>query len=159
MATPKMWQAKPARMRKLMGDMRDAESVAAASRLSLLQFVVFAVVGATGTLIHYAILLSLVELLGRSAMVGTIAGSIAGAIWNFFLNHRLTFKSKQQFHQTAPRFFLIAAVSLALNAGLMYLLVERMHVNYLIAQLAVTIFILCVNYISNALWTFNRSAR
>lgn len=142
-----------------MNDVGDHRYGDPARRLSVLQFCVFAIVGATGTLAHYVILLLFVELLGQKVMAGTIAGSIVGAVWNFFLNHRLTFRSKKQFHQTAPRFFLVAAISLALNAGLMYLLVTYFYINYLIAQLSVTVFILCFNYVSNALWTFNRSIR
>ncbi|MFJ9451451.1 GtrA family protein [Herbaspirillum sp. NPDC101397] len=127
--------------------------------ISVWQFLLFAVVGAVGTLVHYAILFSLVEYGGQAPLTGTIIGSIAGAVVNFVLNHKFTFQSQRQLSETASRFMLIAGVSLVLNAGLMYLLTHGTRFDYRIAQLIVTVITLCFNYVTNALWTFGQKLR
>lgn len=125
--------------------------------LSFSQFLVFTVVGALGTLVHYAILFLLINF-NQPVMMSTITGSIGGAVVNFILNHRVTFLSKQPYHQTAPRFFLLVFLILLMNAGIMYVLTMHFYINYLLAQLLTTAIILCFNYASNALWTFNHSS-
>ncbi|AKZ61894.1 hypothetical protein F506_03720 [Herbaspirillum hiltneri N3] len=123
-------------------------------QLSLLQFLVFALVGAIGTLTHYAVLLTLVELCGKSAVTGTACGALAGALVNFFLNHKLTFRSEQKFRKTILRFLLIAGASLALNTLLLHLVLQATDWDYRIAQLGVTALILVFNYVFSAAWAF-----
>ncbi|MEC5216784.1 putative flippase GtrA [Actimicrobium sp. GrIS 1.19] len=123
-------------------------------RLSLRQFGIYALVGAAGTLVHYSILLLLVEQFRFHAITGSIVGSVAGAVINFILNHRVTFRSTAAYSKTAPSFFAIAAVSLLLNAALMYVLVDLFSVRYIVAQLVTTSLILSSNYFLNAILTF-----
>lgn len=126
----------------------------AAGNLSVGQFLGFAVVGALGTLVHYAILFVTVSVFGRDPVLGTVLGASAGAITNFLLNHRLTFRSDKGLGETAPRFFAVAALGLAVNALVMYILSTRLSLHYLLAQVVATGLVLVLNYILNAIWTF-----
>ncbi len=51
------------------------------------QLAKFTIVGAFGTLVHYVILILLVEKSGAEAVVASSAGAAAGAFVNYFLNY------------------------------------------------------------------------
>ena len=57
------------------------------------QLAKFTVVGAFGTIVHYTILILLVEKIGAGAVVSSSVGAIAGAFVNYFLNYYFTFRS------------------------------------------------------------------
>ncbi|OWY34446.1 GtrA family protein [Herbaspirillum aquaticum] len=124
------------------------------ARLRPMQFLVFALVGAVGTLAHYAVLLTLVECFRQPAVMATACGALVGALLNFVLNHRLTFASQEKYRRTILRFMLIAALSLVLNALLLQLLLHWTGWDYRIAQLIVTLLVLVLNYVLSALWAF-----
>lgn len=120
----------------------------------LWRFIRFGMVGAIGTLAHYALLLVLVEGVGAGAMVGTASGSLLGALVNYVLSRRLVFASDRRHREALPRFLLVAASSLLLNAVLMYVLAVGLGWHYLLAQVLTTAMLLLWNYAANARWTF-----
>ena len=83
------------------------------------QFVRYAGAGAIGTALHYAMLIGLVQLARIDAVAASTAGAIAGAIVNYALNHRYTFASDRPHRHALPRFALVAAAGVALNALVM----------------------------------------
>ena len=127
--------------------------------ISLRQFFLFAVVGAFGTAVHYAVLFFLVEYGGQAPVMGTILGSVVGALINFLLNHKFTFQSRRKLSETVSQFMFVAGVSLVLNACLMYLFSRGTALDYRVAQLIVTAITLCFNYVANALWTFGKKLK
>ncbi|RAM65347.1 hypothetical protein RB25_08455 [Herbaspirillum rubrisubalbicans] len=122
------------------------------------QFVLFALVGAIGTLAHYAVLMTLVELFRQTAVTATACGAMVGALVNFFLNHRFTFASRQKYRQTISRFMLIAGISLLLNALLLHSILQLTGWDYRIGQVIVTLLMLILNYVCSALWAFAEGA-
>ena len=126
---------------------------------SLLRFVTSPVVryagaGAVGTLVHFATVAVTVELAHQPATLATVYGSFLGAVVNYVLNYYLTFASRASHARTLPRFFAVAAFGAGLNFAGMWLLVDRMHVYYLVAQLICTLTVLIVGYTLNKAWTF-----
>lgn len=118
------------------------------------QFSLFSLVGAVGTAAHYALLILLVSQAAIHPVSASVAGAILGAVINYALNYRFTFRSSRRHHEALPRFLAIAAVGLALNAALMWLLVEPLGLHYLIAQIIATGCVLLWNYLGNRHWTF-----
>jgi len=118
------------------------------------QFGLFALVGATGTAAHYAVLLCLVEINGIGAVAASGWGALTGLVINYALNHWLTFKSAQPHARAFPKFALIACVGLGLNLLLMAMLVNGLGVYYLLAQVMVTLVVLTWNFVGNRWWTF-----
>jgi len=114
----------------------------------------FGMVGAVGTLCHYATLITLVELLRVGAVTATTAGFLAGMLVNYALNYRYTFRSDRPHVQAAPRFFLIGVCTGVLNALLMHLGVVVAGMNYLLIQLVTTAVLFLLNYLLNSIWTF-----
>lgn len=121
----------------------------------LVQFCSFAFVGALGTIVHYAVLIFFVQIVTIDPVYSSTLGFIAGAFVNYFLNYRYTFKSSQKHPVTMIRFFLIATAGMFINMGIMYYLINKMHIYYLISQIIATTFVLMWNFILNKFWTFS----
>lgn len=119
------------------------------------RFAVYACVGAIGTATQYAILVAMVRSGWASPAVGSMAGATIGAIVNYTLNRRFTFRSSSNPLSTAPKFAVIALLGVLTNGGCMKLLAAIAGLNYLIAQLMTTALVLGMTYGLNSAWTFN----
>jgi putative flippase GtrA len=121
---------------------------------SVKRFLIYAAVGATGTACQYAVLVLLVQGgLARPVLASSL-GACVGAIVNYALNYRITFKSRAGILQTAARFGSIAIAGIALNAILMHVMTVTFAFNYLLAQAFSTALVLVLTYSANLLWTF-----
>jgi putative flippase GtrA len=118
------------------------------------RFLIYAAVGATGTACQYAILILLVQGGLSRPVPASAAGALAGAVVNYALNYWITFESQASHLQTASRFALIAVAGIALNTGLMHLLIVPLALNYIMAQILSSAAVLVLTYSANALWTF-----
>lgn len=120
----------------------------------ILQFVTYAGVGAVATLVHYTLLVLLVQGAGLDAVLSSAAGALAGAVTAYLLNHRYTFASRQPHTETAGRFFAVAFAGLLLNVALMVIAVRGLGLHYLVAQVVATGLVLLWTYGANRCWTF-----
>jgi len=118
------------------------------------QFLRYAGAGATGTLVHYAVLVALVELAGAGPVPASTAGAVAGACVNYGLNHRFTFASSKSHRHALPRFAAIALAGVVVNAMVLAALLSLPGMNYVVAQLAATAAVLVGGYLMNRAWTF-----
>ena len=119
-----------------------------------LQLLRYAGAGAIGTAAHYALLIAGVQLAGLGAVVASSIGAVAGALINYGLNHRFTFRSDKAHGQALPRFALVAAFSVALNAIALAALLAYVTPNYLVAQVIATLVVMIAGYAANRRWTF-----
>lgn len=117
------------------------------------QFLLYAAVGASGTVVHYAILIAGVSL-GLGPVWASTIGAIGGAIANYFLNHRLTFKSDARHLSSAPKFFAVAAAGAGVNWLAMTSLTSWTGMHYLAAQLISTAIVLALSFTINRAWSF-----
>jgi len=122
------------------------------------QFFSFAFVGAIGTTAHYAVLIVLVHLAHALPVVASVCGFVTGALVNYILNYRFTFRANSPHPETAAKFFTVALVGLLLNTLIMAFLTEYLSFHYLPAQVAATGTVLLWNFACNRLWTFPEKA-
>jgi dolichyl-phosphate beta-glucosyltransferase len=122
-------------------------------------FVRYVSAGGVGTGVHYATLALCVELFRLSPTSATIVGAFAGAAVNYLLNYHFTFASNASHRVTLPRFFVVAAVSAALNGAGMWYALQRLHIHYLLAQLACTGGVLVIGFVFNRAWTFRADTK
>ncbi|WP_321934197.1 MULTISPECIES: GtrA family protein [unclassified Paraburkholderia] len=122
------------------------------------RFVVYAGVGAIGTVTQYAILVAMVRS-GFSPALSSMVGASFGAIVNYSLNRQITFRSKSNPLSTAPKFAIIALLGVLTNGLCMKFFVTSLGMNYLIAQLVTTALVLGLTYLLNSAWTFNEKGR
>ncbi len=119
----------------------------------LIQFLTFALMGLVGTVAHFGILLAMVYL-GFDPVFSSVAGSIAGMVVNFTLNHHFTFKRSADVKQSAPRYFIVSMTVIVLNGVFMSLLVHGLGVHFVISQVLTSGTLLVFGFACNALWSF-----
>ena len=102
------------------------------------RFFRFAGVGVVGTVAHYLVLLVAVEVLALRPITGSSLGFTVGALVNYALNYRFTFRSDRRHREALPRFYLVAAAGFVINGGVMLVLAERLDLQYLMAQIVAT---------------------
>ena len=130
-------------------------SAAARRRNIGFQLGTFAGVGALATGAHYLVLIALVQLCGYSAWLGSAIGCLVGAAINYILNRRVTFRSGVPHARSLPKFAVVAALGMAINALIVAGLVA-VHVHYLAAQIVATGTVLGWNFVLNRSWTFRQ---
>jgi putative flippase GtrA len=94
-----------------------------------------------GTFVQYLILTDLVagEFSFNPFLASTI-GAVAGVGINYWLNHRFTFRPDRRHSSALLKFLAAATAGVAINAGLMDVLVIRLKMRYLLDQFTVTVF-------------------
>lgn len=122
--------------------------------LLLKKFISFAGVGLIGTSVQYVTLVLLVYTFSTSPVIASSIGMILGAFTNYYLNHRVTFKSNKKHAEALPKFLTIALIGLLFNGLIMTLFTEYIKIHYLIAQVIATGIVLIWNFLGNLLWTF-----
>jgi putative flippase GtrA len=111
-------------------------------------------VGGVATATQYAVLVGMVRILGANPVFASSCGYVISALLNYYLNHRLTFRSAQSHGRALPRFAVIAGVGLMINSTIVWVLSERLSIPYLAAQIIATAVVLMWNFSANRKWTF-----
>lgn len=115
----------------------------------------YGIIGLVGTLIHFSILVLLVELFHLEPVLSSSIGFIVTVIVSFYLNRRFTFRTKS--NQTTATFIKYSIVSCSgfiLNSVIMYSSVHILSLHYSIAQAIVVIVLPISNFLLNNFWTF-----
>jgi putative flippase GtrA len=127
--------------------MVDARSVVsrAAGHPTVRQFVRFAMVGVVGTIVHYGVLIALVEFVAMGVVLATSIGFLSGAVVSYGLNRKLTFVTTQPIGIAFVKYIVALSVGLVLNGGIVAVL-EHWGLHYLIAQPIATGVVLFWNF-------------
>lgn len=125
------------------------------------QFVRYAVVGASMTVLDFGVYLTLTlhsdAFAGRYVAAATVSFLCAVAV-SFVLNNFWTFRHDHRgWHRRAPKFLTVATVGLALNAGILHLLVT-FGLHNIIAKIIATGVVTGWNFTMQRRWTFRRTA-
>jgi putative flippase GtrA len=118
------------------------------------QFLRYSGAGAIGTALQYAVLILLVQVVGVGAVAASTAGAIVGALVNYRLNHRYTFASARAHGHALPRFALITAGGIVVNALVIAAVLRFIGPHYLVAQVTATAAVLVAGFLANRVWTF-----
>lgn len=122
------------------------------------QVATFVVTGLAAAVVHYGVLIGLVEAARWTPVPATLAGYIAGGGVSYALNHRITFMSRRAHREALWRFAVVAGVGFGLTALLMALFVDRWALPYLPAQVFTTACVLVWSFVAHKLWTFGEVA-
>ena len=136
----------------------DAEVVAVARRLHvpvvLVQFIKFGIVGVSNTLLTFAVYTLLLKVFGVWYLAASAIGFIVGAVNGFLLNRRWTFRGHVGDAFTPVRWTVVQGCGLLTNLGLVYLFVEEISLDKLIAQACATVIVTVLTFLANRAWTF-----
>lgn len=120
----------------------------------ILQFAKFSGVGAIGTACHYVTLVVLVQSFNAPPLFGSTCGFAVGALVNYYLNYKFTFKSNKSHVEAMTKFFVVAFLGMCLNAVIMFAGMRYLQLNYMLAQIIATGAVLTSNFAFNRFWTF-----
>ena len=118
------------------------------------KFARFCLVGTVATALHFAILIAGVRLVGVDAVIASSVGYVAGAIASYALNYGFTYRSMRPHQEAVPRFILVLAIGLALNAALMAIQINLLGFHYLAAQVLATGTVLVWHFAGHLHWSF-----
>jgi putative flippase GtrA len=120
------------------------------------QVLAFAGVGIIAAIVHYGLLVGLVELGGWRAVPATLVGYVGGGIVSYWLNRTHTYRSDRPHDEAGWRFAVVAAVGFGITYGVMHVFVERMALPYFPAQIATTLVVLVWSFVAHKYWSFGR---
>ncbi len=125
----------------------------AADHPTVKQFLRFALVGAAATVVHYGVMIALIELGGLATVPATSFGFLTGAVVSYVLNRKVTFASKQPLGIAFVKYIAALSVGLVINAGIVAGL-EALGLHYFIAQPIATGVVLFWNFGASRLLVF-----
>jgi putative flippase GtrA len=128
-------------------------SVSSTARL-LAQFAAFSGVGLLAAVVHYGLLIGLVEAWRVDPVTAALAGYVAGGVVSYSLNRQFTYRSDRPHAQATWRFALVAVVGFFLTWGFMHVFTRWLGLPYLPAQIVTTAVVLFWSFLAHKLWTF-----
>ncbi|MHC1749546.1 MAG: GtrA family protein [Cellulosilyticaceae bacterium] len=122
------------------------------------KFIRFCIVGATNTVISL-IVYSLFIFMNIHYIWASCVGYIAGIANGYILSSKFVFKEKLD-KEKGFKFILIYASSLLINLTIVTVLIEKLGLNEIVAQVLATGFNVIYNYLLNSIFTFkNKQGR
>jgi len=118
------------------------------------QFVKFGIVGVSNTLLTFLVYTLLLKVFGVWYIAASAIGFVVGATNGFLLNRRWTFAGHVGDAYTPVRWGIVQSGGLALNLGLLYVLVHDAGIDELIAQAIATVAVTISTFLVNRAWTF-----
>jgi putative flippase GtrA len=118
------------------------------------QFSAFFGVGLVAAIVHYGVLIGLVEGAGAEPVPATLAGYVAGGVVSYGLNRRHTYASDRPHAEATWRFALVAFVGFLLTGAFMHAFTGWLGAPYLPAQVVTTGIVLVWSFAAHRIWTF-----
>ena len=118
----------------------------------------FSVVGGIGGLVYYGLLYGLTEFVGMWYITSSVVASLVRYLLNFTLQKFWTFRNrtKRTVNRQLTQYSILALTKWVLNTALLYVLVEYLHLWYLLAQGILSILLSVASYFGSR-WIFRNS--
>ena len=121
----------------------------------LTTFLKFAVVGFSGMVVNFGITYLMKEKVGLNKYVSNILGFVVAATTNYFLHRYWTFHSQNpQMGKEYIQFFTVSIIGVTIDTLVVYLLHDKMKVNFYISKIFATGVAMVWNFLANLLFTF-----
>lgn len=114
----------------------------------------FCAVGFTCFTISLAILAGLGELMGVNYLVAYGTSFVVSSLVGYLLNARFTFSSKSVTHAGAIRYMMVNAALLGANTLALKLLVDELHMWYLMGAVLLALFNMPLSFLGQWLFTY-----
>jgi putative flippase GtrA len=125
------------------------------SKEAVTQFIKFSVIGASNTLVNMAVYAIVVFLAPALYLLGNVLGWALGVLNSYFWNNRYVFKDAQgKTLAKLGKMYASYAAGLALSTLLLYIYVDILGIQELIAYLLTIVFTVPVNFLLNKFWAF-----
>ena len=121
----------------------------------LYKFLKFCVVGVTGTIIDFGLTWICKEKLKIPKFIANAIGFVVAATSNYILNRVWTWGStNEQVGVEYVKFFGVSLIGLGLNTLILYLLHEKLKLNFWISKVFATGVVMIWNFLANHYFTF-----
>lgn len=118
------------------------------------KFIKFGLVGVLNTLINW-IIFALLNFLGVYYILSNIIAYVIATTNSYIWNSKWVFKyNGKDKKETTGKFIILNLIGLALNTTILYLLVDMLGLNKLVALVITTAIVMVINYIVNKMWVF-----
>ncbi|AOY91451.1 hypothetical protein BKK79_06190 [Cupriavidus sp. USMAA2-4] len=119
------------------------------------KFLRFVLVGGICTLLNLATIWFVTTRLGWHYLVAAAISFFAVNGVGFVFNKYLTFTQvlRPSFREIR-RYYIVMSGSLALNLGLMFVMVDALGIHYLLSSVTITLLFMIFNFLAHLRWTF-----
>lgn len=120
----------------------------------IMQLMRFTIVGGSAFLIDYGVMIFLTELFRMDYLISSGISFTVSVIYNYILSVKWVFdvgKSENK-RKEFVLFLFMSIIGLGLNQLLMWLLVEKIKIYYMIAKIMVTVVVMVYNFITRKLF-------
>lgn len=122
----------------------------------IFRFIKFGLVGVLNTLINW-ILFILLNSFGIYYIISNVIAYSISTLNSYLWNSKWVFKySGDNVKETSLKFIVLNVIGLTLNTIILYLLVDIVGLNKLIALVITTGIVMILNYFINKLWVFKK---
>ena len=121
-------------------------------------FILYCIIGCSGASLDFIIYLALVTFTDISYRIANIIGCTCGIINNFFLNYIFNFKTKDHLLMRLLCFYCVGLLGLGLSSLVLYLLVDCLETNKILAKILTIFVIVIVQYSLNKHISFKKQA-
>jgi len=118
------------------------------------QFTAFFGVGLAAAMVHYGLLIALVEGADIDPVPATLAGYVAGGLLSYWLNRKHTYESDRPHREATWRFALVALVGFLVTWFLMHAFTVWLDGPYLPSQIITTGVVMLWSFMAHKAWTF-----
>jgi len=117
------------------------------------QILKFGVVGGLAFLIDYSILYVLTEFAGLHYLISGGISFTISVIFNYLMSIFWVFETKKDQNKTRQFliFVILSIIGLGINQIVIWLLVEKLSIHYMIAKIAATAIVMVYNFITRKL--------
>jgi len=123
------------------------------------ELIVYCMIGCTGAALDFVIYAILTGSAGLHYQLANFLSVSFGIVNNFFLNRHFNFKVKDRTLSRLLSFYAVGMFGWALSAGCLWLFIECMGLNSLIAKLGTIFFVTIVQFCLNKFITFRKEKR
>ena len=117
------------------------------------EFILFALVGVSNTVINFIVYTILVTI-SMPYLLANVIGYGVGMINSYLLNKYFVFQKKEGDSSVFLKFVLVNIITVTVHSILLYFFVSIFGWHKIYSQAFVTIITLVINYLGNKLWTF-----
>ena len=122
------------------------------------ELILYCLIGCTGATLDFVIYAVLTEWAGLHYQLANFISISFGIVNNFFWNYFFNFKTHDHLLVRLASFYCVGMFGWSLSAGCLWLFIEQLHLNVLVAKLGTIAFVTIVQFCLNKFITFKRTS-
>ena len=123
------------------------------TKSNIMQFIKFAIVGITNTIIAFGVYY-LLYFLGVHYMISIFFGWVLGVFNGFYWNNKYVFQTDDGWWRILFKTYISYGISFLAGTVLLFLLVEYMQVSPVVAPIICLLITVPLNFLLNKFWAF-----